>query len=236
MKGVILAAGKGTRLKPLTLEMPKPLIPVNGKSVITWLIGWMLEHNVNDFYIVINKDHKDEFEKWALNNEYRREMSVNFIIEDEPTGTLNPILNEIPYSWLYEAEDFVISNGDELKEFDLSEMIDFHIKKSESVITVGLHKEDSPYPYGQMTSREDDSLSGYYRTDKLVSKWCDSGIYVMNKSVLNYRTLFNKKVIMNEDLFHILMRENKLYGYKFNGRWFDTGTFERWENAINNWK
>ncbi len=229
MKGFILAAGEGTRLYPLTLEIPKPLLPVGKIPILTYLIELYLKHGVDDIKINIQKKHLEDFYKWKAT--YFPREKIDFIIEKKPSGTFGPLLKTDKY-WF--SEPIVVSNGDELKELNLKEMIDWHRQKG-GTATVGLVKVDNPSAYG-VAKMEEDRISEFIEKPKdTPSPYINSGLYILDPEIKNYFPKGAKFAMVEKDLFPQLAKEGKLFGYKFEGKWQDIGTFERWEMAIKNW-
>lgn len=229
MKGFILAAGEGTRLYPLTLEIPKPLLPVGKIPILTYLIELYLKHGVEDIKINIQKKHLEDFYKWKAT--YFPREKIEFLIEKKPSGTFTPLI-KIDSHWF--SEPIVVSNGDELKELNLKEMIDYHRQK-EGVATVGLVKVENPQVYG-VAKLDGDRISEFIEKPKdPPSSYINSGLYIMNPEIKNYFPKGKKFAMVENDLFPQLAKEGKLFGYKFEGKWQDIGTFERWEEAIKKW-
>lgn len=229
MKGFILAAGEGTRLYPLTLEIPKPLLPVGKIPILTYLIELYLKHGVEDIKINIQKKHLEDFYKWKAT--YFPREKIEFLIEKKPSGTFTPLI-KIDSHWF--SEPIVVSNGDELKELNLKEMIDYHRQK-EGVATVGLVKVENPQVYGA-AKLDGDKISEFIEKPKdPPSSYINSGLYIMNPEIKNYFPKGKKFAMVENDLFPQLAKEGKLFGYKFEGKWQDIGTFERWEEAIKKW-
>ena len=229
MKGFILAAGEGARLYPLTLEIPKPLLPVGKIPILTYLIELYLKHGVDDIKINIQKKHLEDFYKWKAT--YFPREKIEFIIEKKPSGTFTPLVKTDPH-WF--SEPIVVSNGDELKELNLKEMIDYHFQKG-GIATVGLVKVENPRAYG-VAKLDGDKISEFIEKPKdPPSSYINSGLYVMNPEIRNYYPKGAKFAMVETDLFPRLAKEGKLYGYKWEGKWFDTGSFSRYELAIKNW-
>jgi len=229
MKGFILAAGEGTRLYPLTLEIPKPLLPVGKIPILTYLIELYLKHGVDDIKINIQKKHLEDFYKWKAT--YFPREKIEFIIEKKPSGTFTPLVKTDPH-WF--SEPIVVSNGDELKELNLKEMIDWHYQKG-GTATVGLVKVENPQSYG-VARLDGDKIIEFVEKPKIPpSSYINSGLYVLNPEVKKYHPKGAKFAMVETNLFPQLAKEGKLFGYKYEGRWMDVGDFNRWEQAIKNW-
>ena len=230
MKGFILAGGEGTRLYPITLETPKPLITVHNVPVLSYLVDLYLNNDVDDIRINIQQKHLQHFEDWK--KKYFPNQNIKFIIEPEPSGTFAPLMKAEP-QWF--SETIVVSNGDELKELNLKEMIDWH-KKQEGLVTIGLIKVENAKAYGSVELKENKIIKFGEKSEVSLSSYINSGLYIMNPGIKEYFPKNSKFSMLEEDLFPILAQEGKLFGYKWQGKWQDVGTLERWEQAIKTWK
>ncbi len=230
MKGFILAAGEGTRLYPLTLEIPKPLLPVGKIPVITYLVDLYLKYGVNDIKINIQQKHLEDFYKWKAT--YFPREKIEFIVEPKPSGTFTPIAKKLDPKWFSRA--IVVSNGDELKELNLKKMIDFH-KKKKALVTIGLVKVKDPGAYGSVKVKNDKIIEFSEKTEKPLSSYINSGLYIMNPGIRKYFKKGATFSMLETDLFPKLAKERKLFGYKWKGKWQDVGTWKRWEEAIKHW-
>jgi len=233
MRGFILAAGSGTRLYPLTLEIPKPLLPVGKIPIITYLVELYLKNGVNDIKINIQRAHLEDFYKWKAT--YYPEFpgrKIELIVEPKPSGTFTPIAKKVDSKWF--SEPIVVSNGDELKELNLKEMIKWH-KRKKGIATVGLVKVKNPQVYGVARIESDRIVEFVEKPKKPPSSYINSGLYIMNPEIRKYFPQNAKFAMFETDLFPQLAKEGKLYGYKYEGRWMDVGDFQRWEEAIKNW-
>ena len=229
MKGFILAAGEGTRLHPLTLEIPKPLLPVGKIPIITYLIELYLNHGVNDIKINIQKKHLEDFYKWKA--VYFPREKIDFLVEEKPTGTFTPLV-KVGEDWF--SEPIVVSNGDELKELNLKEMVDFHFQKK-ALATIGLVKVADPQNYGVVLCNLGVVTQFLEKPKRPPSKYINSGLYVLGPGIRNYFPKGAGFAMVEKDLFPQLAKEGKLFGYKYEGKWMDIGDFERWEKAIQEW-
>lgn len=230
MKGFILAAGKGTRLYPLTLEIPKPLLPVGKIPVITYLIDLFLKYDIRDIKINIQKKHLEDFYKWKAT--YFPREKIEFIIELKPSGTFTPIAKKLNKKWF--SETIVVSNGDELKKLNLKRIIAWH-KKKKALVTIGLVKIKDPKAYGSVKMKGDKIIEFGEKSKKPLSSYINSGLYIMNPGIRKYFPKKRNFSMLETELFPKLAKEKKLFGYKWKGKWQDVGTWKRWEEAIKNW-
>jgi NDP-sugar pyrophosphorylase family protein len=227
-KAIILAGGKGTRLYPVTYEIPKPLLPVNRKPIINYLIDLFLSHDIKDIAVLVNKDFKEEFEWWKK----RHYLSNQILIceEEEYLGTFGGLWNL--KDWISNS-DFFLTNGDELKKIDLKKMSIFH--KEKSVLgTIALVKVKNPQDYGVAICEDGIIQKFLEKPINPPSNYISSGLYLLSPKILDYHPGL-KFSMVEKDLFPRLAKEKKLGGFKFEGKWMDCGTFERYEQAIRKW-
>ena len=230
MKGFILAAGEGTRLYPLTLEIPKPLLPVGKIPLITYLVNLYLKYGINDIKINVQKKHLKDFLKWKATC-FPKEK-IEFIKETKPSGTFTPIVKKKTQKWF--SEPIVVSNGDELKDLNLKKMVAWH-KQKKALVTIGLVKVKDAKNYGVAKMEKDRIIEFIEKPKNPPSSFINSGIYILNPEIRKYFPKNTKFSMLETDLFPKLAEQGKLFGYKWKGRWMDVGNFERWENAIKNW-
>jgi len=230
MKAIILAGGLGTRLRPLTYEIPKPLIPIHGKPLITHLMDLFKKYSIRDIILAVG--YKADIIKQQIGNGNQLGLNVKYIVEDEPLGTagcLNLLKNEI-------KETFVMTNGDELKDFNVKEMLELH-KEYGGKATIALLEVEDPSKYG-VAKLDGNKILEFIekpKKEEAPSRYINSGFYVLEPEVVDL--IKDKKfAMMEKDVFPILAKKGKLFGYKFKGQWFDTGTFERYEKALMEWK
>lgn len=229
MKGFILAGGEGTRLDPVSLEIPKPLITVKKIPVLNYLVDLFLKYDINDIKINIQRKHIQDFYKWKAT--YYPHRKIEFVIEEEPSGTFGPLM-KVEEDWF--TEPIIISHGDELKDFDIAKMYSWHIEKG-ALATIGLVQVENPRDYGVVIMDGDKITKFVQKPQNPPSNYISCGLFVFNPEVKDYYPKGAKFAMWEEVLFPKLAEEGKLYGYKLKGRWMDVGTFERWEKAILEW-
>ncbi len=233
MRGVILAGGLGTRLHPVTLEIPKPLLTVRRKPILNHLVELFVRHGVNEPIILVNKNHADDYEWWQ--KRYQKELpeDLEIRVEPEPLGTFGGL------ALVKEKlkETFILSNGDELKDFHIADLVKFHREHRERPLaTIALVKVPNPSDYGVPVMSGDKISEFLEKPQNPPSDFISSGLYILEPEVFNYADWAKKFLMIEKDIFPALAAAGKLAGYKVkNGRWFDCGTFERWEKAIKEW-
>lgn len=235
-KAIILAGGKGTRLYPVTYEIPKPLLPVKRKPIINYLVDLFLEQGIKEIAILINKDFREEFHWWQkryypLTNP-EKQFKIIFSEEREPLGTFGGLW--YLKDWIGESH-FFLTNGDELKKIDLKKMAQFHSQHS-VLGTVALVRVSNPQDYGVVLCDSRGIIKEFLeKPENPPSNYINSGLYLFSPEVLKKHP-GPKLVMVEKDIFPKLAKENKLGGFKFEGLWTDCGNFTRWENAIKNWQ
>jgi mannose-1-phosphate guanylyltransferase len=228
--GLILAGGKGTRLKPITDEIPKPLLPILGKPVIEYTLDLFKNFGITKVLLSIGymgdkiKEHFGDGRKFGL--------EIIYIEEDKPQGTGGPL--RLAKEHL--TETFVMCNADELKDVDLEEMYSFH-KENGAFGTIALTTVQDPSMYGVAKLQGNKILEFIEKPKKenAPSNLINSGLYILEPDVLSYVPDGEEPVSIERDIFPQLASADKLFGYHFAGQWFDTGNFERFETARNQW-
>ncbi|MBI3589562.1 MAG: nucleotidyltransferase family protein [Candidatus Liptonbacteria bacterium] len=231
MKGIILAGGLGTRLRPITYEIPKPLITVKKRPIINYIIDLFRKHGVSDVGVIVSREHASDFIHWQ--KDWQNELAATSLFyEEKPAGTFGWLKNL--RDWIG-GEKFILSNGDELKDFDLTALKNFH-ETHNPVATIALVKVPNPHEYGVPI------LNGHLVQDFLEkpshppSEFVNSGLYILEPSIFNYADLNQDYLMIEKDVFPKVAASGKLAGMKMeNSRWYDCGNLERWEKAINEW-
>ncbi len=228
-KAVILAGGKGTRLKPLTLEIPKPLVTVHDRTLIEHLFDLFKRHGVKD--IVLSVGYKADKIKEVIGNGKKFGVNVDYLVEKEPLGTAGPL--RLAKEELQET--FIVTNSDELKDIDLTDMYRYH-KESGALATIALTTVDDPSAYGVAEMKGNFILRFVEKPakDEAPSNLINSGLYMFEPEVLDY--IKEGFTNLEKDVFPVLAQEGKLAGYAFSGQWLNTGTLELYEQAIQEWK
>lgn len=228
-KAVILCGGEGTRLRPITYEIPKPLMPVQGKALVEHLIDLFKKFGVTE--IILSVGYKKEKIKEYFGSGHKLGLAISYIEEDKPLGTAGGL------RFLKEKinEPFFVTNGDELKDFDLVAMYKTH-RSNKAKATIALTTVEDPSAYGvaEMSGSRIVQFMEKPSKEKAPSKLINSGLYIIEPSVIEM--IDEGMVMFEKDIFPKIAQEGKLFGHPFSGQWFDTGTMERYERALREWK
>ncbi|HVM77111.1 MAG TPA: nucleotidyltransferase family protein [Candidatus Paceibacterota bacterium] len=237
MKGVILAGGNGTRLRPVTFEIPKPLITIKKKPLINYNLDLLTAAHVDDVKVIIRPQDDPDYKRWL--REYAPHypsMNIELILESEPMGTLGYVFHHLQ-SWIGKDDVFVV-NGDVIhKGVDVKAMLKHHGTIGMPA-TIALIKVDRPDDYGTAV------LDGHTITEFAEKKkglpagLVNAGLYMITNKALKHIAEAGvtgpKYLMFEKEMFPVLANSKKLGGFVADGGMFyDCGTFERWEKAIN---
>jgi NDP-sugar pyrophosphorylase family protein len=228
-KAVILAGGAGTRLYPITKILPKPLLPVNKKPILNYLVDLFHSYRIKEIAVLVNKDFKENFEWWK--KKYYFKSKIQIFEEEKPLGTFGGLY--LLKKWV-SGRPFFLSNGDELKKINLFKMESFH-QKLQTLATIALVKVPNPQDYGVVVCKEGLVREFLEKPKDPPTSYISSGLYLLSPEIFNYHS-GPKFSMIEKNIFPKLAKENKLSGFKFHGQWMDCGTWERYEKAIKNWK
>ncbi len=223
----ILAGGKGTRMRPFTYELPKPLIPVQGRPLLQHILDLLRKYEIRD--IIISTGYMCDKIKEYFGNGSKFGLDITYVEEKEELGTAGAL--NLSKDLLQDT--FIMFNGDVLTNIDLHDFIDFH-SKNEGMATIALTPVDDPSRFGVADLKGDQIMKFVEKPKTHISNLINAGVYVLEPEVIKY--VPKGRAMMETDVFPKLASEGKLFGYPYDGQWFDTGTHESYENAIKHWK
>lgn len=229
MKAIILIGGQATRLRPITLEKPKALIELQGKTIVEHVFDLLKKYGITD--ITLSVGHLKEQIKDYFGDGRKFGVKISYIEEDEPLGTAGP-LNLLSEKI---TETFITGNGDELKEININKMLKFH-RQMGGLATLALTKVDDPSMYGvaRLLGSKILEFVEKPKKEKAPSNLINAGFYILEPEVLNL--IPQGRAMFEYDVFPKLASAGKLYGFEFSGQWFDTGNLERLEEAEKEWR
>lgn len=177
-KALILAGGMGTRLRPLTFAVPKPLIPVRGRPIIDYIISALIKHGFNDLYVSLN--YRADIIRLYLKEKAQKEYRISFFEETKPLGTAGPLAlfgtNGIK---LIARETILVINGDILTNLDFSNMFRQH-EMAGSDLTVGMINFTYALSYGILDLDDENNVRGVREKPAFQHK-ASAGIYLVNR-------------------------------------------------------
>ncbi|MBW2981142.1 nucleotidyltransferase family protein [Candidatus Woesearchaeota archaeon] len=229
MKGIILAGGEGTRLRPLTYNLPKALIQVQGKTLTEHVIDVLKKLDIDE--VVLSIGYMADKIKEYFGDGSKFNLKITYAVEKEPMGTAGPLIL-LPKI----DETFVMANGDNLFGLDFKKMLEQH-KNSKATATIALTKVEDPSKFGAARLEGEKILEFIEKPkkDEAPSNYINSGYYILEPEVFDI-VKGKDFAMMEKDVFPKLAKEGKLFGYKDNGQWFDTGTPENYEKVKKEWK
>ncbi|MBI4175871.1 MAG: nucleotidyltransferase family protein [Candidatus Aenigmarchaeota archaeon] len=232
MKAIILAGGAGTRLRPITYEIPKPLMPVHGRPLLEHIFDLLKKYSITD--VLLSVGYLRERMMDYLDDGRHFGMHISYIVEKKPLGTAGPLKLARSEGKLPDST-FIVSNGDELKDINLSQMAKFH-KENKALVTIALTRVDNPTLYGVADLRGDKIVKFVEKPSAkdAPSMFINSGLYMVEPKIIDF--IPGGFSMLETDVFPHIARLGKLYGYKFRGQWFDTGSMDRYDAALKKWK
>ncbi len=228
MKGVIMAGGEGTRLRPLTSTAPKPLLPVANRPMMEHVIDLLRKHGIDDIIVTV------AFMANAIRNYFGDGsdfgVRMSYVDEPVPLGTAGSVRNAMD---LLSDERFVVISGDVITDIDLSAIVAFHDER-QAMATIGLTPVENPLEFGIVITREDGTIERFLEKPtwgQVFSDTINTGIYVLEPSVFEFIEP-GRSVDFSSEVFPALLHAGKpLYGAIARGYWEDVGTLEAYLRA-----
>lgn len=231
MKAIILAGGEGTRLRPITYEIPKSLFPIKKKAIINYLIEFFNKYNISEIGIIINHRQKNDFYNWKKNLKNKKKSKIKFFIENKRGGTFGCL--KIIENWV-KKDSFIVANGDCLIDFNLNKLIKFH-NSHNSIASSPLLKVNTSGNYA-IVEIDNNFVKKIKRNDVIEGEFISGGPYIFQSKIFNYDNFSKKNINIEIDIFPKLIKDRKIIALKINkSRFFDCGTFNSLEKAIKKW-
>ncbi|WP_214316548.1 mannose-1-phosphate guanyltransferase [Nonomuraea sediminis] len=228
MKAVVMAGGEGTRLRPMTANQPKPLLPVVNRPIMEHVLRLLKRHGITETVVTV------QFLAALVRNYFgdgdELGMSLQYATEDLPLGTAGSVKNAADR---LRDDRFLVISGDALTDVDLSAMIRFH-RENSALVTVGLKRVSNPLEFGIVIVDELGRVQRFLEKPtwgQVFSDTVNTGIYVMEPEILD-EVAAGEVVDWAHDVFpRLLARGAPLYGYVADGYWEDVGTHESYLKA-----
>ncbi len=227
MKVVIMAGGAGSRLRPLTIKRPKPMVPIVNKPIIYHIVELLKRHGVTD--VIITVQYLAEMIQNYFGNGSNFGMNIQYSIEEVPLGTAGSVKNVQDLL----DDTFLVISGDALTNFNLTKIVTHH-KNNKALATLALYKLADPLDYGVVTLNQQGHISRFQEKPSrglVMSDYVNTGIYVLEPEVLNHIETDAPFDFAN-DLFPLLQKRGySLNGYVSEGYWCDVGNISQYIHA-----
>ncbi len=227
MQALILVGGEGTRLRPLTSNLPKPVVPLAGQPFMWYMLQWLRSHGVDD--VVLSCGFLAGGVREVLGDGSALGIRLRYVEEPKPLGTGGAL----KYAEDLLQERFVMLNGDVLTDIDLTAQLAAH-ERTGARGTIALIAVQDPSAYGLVRQRADGSVSEFLEKpgpDQIVdTNLVNAGVYILEREVLDGMAPSGTNISIERDLFPTLV-DGRLYGYEVDGYWLDIGTPERYLQA-----
>ncbi|MEX0270077.1 sugar phosphate nucleotidyltransferase [Leptolyngbyaceae cyanobacterium UHCC 1019] len=228
MRAVLMAGGSGTRLRPLTCDLPKPMVPILNRPIAEHIINLLKRHGINEVITTLHylpdvmRDYFQDGSDFGVQMTYAVE-------EDQPLGTAGCVKN------IAELLDdtFLVISGDSITDFDLKDAIAFH-KAHRSQATLILTRVPNPLEFGVVITDENYRICRFLEkpsSSEIFSDTVNTGIYILEPEVLKYLPE-NHESDFSKDLFPLMLQEGEpMFGYIADGYWCDVGHLDAYREA-----
>lgn len=222
MKAVILAGGKGTRLKPYTTVIPKPLVPVGETSIIEILIRQLKKSGIEEVDVCLG--HFAEIIMAFLGDGSKWGIKIRYSVETKLMGTVAPIklLSDLP-------ENFLVMNGDLLTNLDFMNLYATHLN-NDSLLTVSTYQRTTKIDFGVIeTEGQSEKVTGFKEKPEYNFE-VSMGVYVMNRKILDF-VPDDQPFGFDDLMITLIQKKQPISIYRFNGYWLDIGRPDDYEKA-----
>ncbi len=228
MKAVVMAGGEGSRLRPLTIRRPKPMVPIAGKPVMEHILNLLKRHGITDVVVTVQylaSNIEDYF-----GNGSQMGMHIAYSREDVPLGTAGSVKNAEEQ---LSDEPFLVISGDALTDYNLTDIIKYHQAKK-SLATLTLAHVPNPLEYGVIITNEEGHITQFLEKPswgEVFSDTINTGIYVLDPQIFAYYEK-DKPYDFSQELFPYMLRKgDPIYGYIASGYWCDVGNLSEYMRA-----
>jgi mannose-1-phosphate guanylyltransferase/phosphomannomutase len=227
MRAIVMAGGEGTRLRPLTSNQPKPMVPIVGKPCMEHIVELLRGHGFEDIIVTVAflpqaiRSYFGDGESLGVRMEYS--------VEEFPLGTAGSVKRAVRGF----DEPFLVISGDALCDVDLSALVDFHRERG-AAVTIGLKSVENPLEFGIVVPDEEGRIERFLEKPswgQVFSDTINTGIYVVDPEVMRH-VPGDEPYDFSKQLFPLLLEMGRpLYGYAFDGYWQDIGDLDQYRQA-----
>ena len=228
MRAVLMAGGSGTRLRPLTCDFPKPMVPILNRPIAEHIINLLKRHQITEVIATLHylpdvmRDYFQDGSDFGVQMTYAVE-------EDQPLGTAGCVKNIAELL----DETFIVISGDSITDFDLSAAIEFH-KQQKSKATIVLTRVPNPIEFGVVITDKEHRIRRFLEkpsSSEIFSDTVNTGTYILEPEVLDYLPE-NQESDFSKELFPLLLEKGEpIYGYIASGYWCDVGHLDAYRES-----
>jgi mannose-1-phosphate guanylyltransferase/phosphomannomutase len=227
MKAVVMAGGEGTRLRPLTSNQPKPMVPIVGKPCMEHIVELLRRHGLEDVIVTV------AFLPQAIRSYFGSGetlgVDIGYSVEESPLGTAGSVKRAAGRL----DDTFLVISGDALCDVDLTQLVEAH-RANEASVTIGLKSVENPLEFGIVVTDEDGRVERFLEKPswgQVFSDTINTGIYVIEPEVLKHIPQ-DRPYDFSKELFPLLLEMGRpIYGHVFDGYWQDIGNLDQYRQA-----
>ena len=227
MKAVILVGGEGTRLRPLTSNLPKPMIPLVNRPFLEHVLEYLKSYGITD--VILSMCYRPDVIEGHFGNGAGFGVNLTYVVEEKPLGTAGGVKN---VEQNLDGTSYIF-NGDILTDLDLSAMLEYHRAKGAKA-TISLTPVEDPTAYGLVETEAEGAVIGFIEKptwDRVTTNLINAGTYVVEPEIFRYVPP-NQHYMFERGLFPVMLQvRDPLYGYPSNSYWIDIGTPQKYLTA-----
>jgi mannose-1-phosphate guanylyltransferase len=226
LQALILVGGEGTRLRPLTSTIPKPVVPLVDRPFICYMLEWLRSHGVDD--VILSCGFMADDVRNVLGDGEALGLRLRYLAEPQPLGTGGAL----KFAEELLEDRFFMLNGDVLTDIDLTAQLRTH-ERTGAAATLALVAVDDPSAYGLVRRNDDGSVRQFVEKpgpEQIDTNLINAGAYVLERAVLEGMASVGTKISIEREVFPKLVG-NGLFGFESDGYWLDIGTPERYLQA-----
>jgi mannose-1-phosphate guanylyltransferase / phosphomannomutase len=222
-----MAGGEGTRLRPLTSNQPKPMIPLANRPIMEHVVDLLKQHGFDD--IIVTVAFRANAIRTYFGNGAEFGVRMVYATEETPLGTAGSVRNAMEQL----DEPFLVISGDVLTDIDLGAVVEFHERKK-AMATIGLKSMENPLEFGIVITAPDGSVERFLEKPswgEVFSDTINTGVYVLDPEIFGWIPPDVAVDFSGEVFPELLANEKPVYGYVADGYWEDIGTLEAYVRA-----
>ena len=227
MKAVVMAGGEGTRLRPLTSNQPKPMVPIVGKPCMEHIVELSRRHGIED--VIVTVAFLPQAIRTYFGDGESLGMNIEYSVEESPLGTAGSV--RLASGRL--DDTFIVISGDALCDFDLTKIVDFHREKG-AAATIALKSVENPLEFGIVVTDGDGRVERFLEKpswSQVFSDTINTGVYVLEPEVLRH-VPDDCPYDFSKELFPLLLEMGRpMYGFVADGYWQDIGNLQQYRQA-----